>query len=154
MKILVLVATCVAVGFFSGIATKSGVDSWYPTLQKPFFNPPNRVFAPVWSTLYIMMGVAGGLVWARIDFEKDNVRNALFFFAIQLGLNGLWSLLFFGLKNPMLALIEIVLLWLIIYETWFKFRKIDKVAGWLFVPYLLWVTFAAVLNAGIWWLNR
>jgi tryptophan-rich sensory protein len=154
MKILVLVATCLAVGYFSGIATQSGINDWFPTLAKPVFNLPNWVFAPVWSFLYILMGVAGGIVWARIDYEKEAVRNALFFFAIQLALNSLWSILFFGLKNPLLALVEIVLLWLMIYETWFKFKKIDKVAGWLFVPYLAWVTFAVMLNASIWWLNR
>jgi benzodiazapine receptor len=154
MKILVLVATCLAVGYFSGVASQSGLQDWFPTLVKPAFNPPNWVFAPVWSTLYMMMGVAGGLVWARMDYEKEEVRNALFFFAIQLGLNGLWSLLFFGLKNPLLALIEIILMWLMIYETYLKFKKIDKIAGWLFIPYLLWVSFAVILNGSLWWLNK
>lgn len=153
-KIGVMVATCIAVGYFSGLATQSSVNDWYPTLAKPSFNPPSWLFAPVWSMLYIMMGVAGGLVWARMDFEREAVRNALFLFAVQLGLNGLWSLLFFGLKNPLLALIEIALLLLMIFETYVKFKKIDKVAGWLFIPYLLWVTFATMLNAGIWWLNK
>jgi benzodiazapine receptor len=154
MKILMLVATCLAVGYFSGVASQAGVRDWFPTLVKPSFNPPSWIFAPVWSTLYMMMGVAGGLVWARIDYEKEAVRNALFFFAIQLGLNGLWSLLFFGLKNPLLALVEIILLWLMIYETLIKFRKIDKIAGWLFIPYLFWVSFAVVLNGSLWWLNK
>jgi len=154
LKILVLTATCIAVGYFSGLATQSGVNDWYPTLMKPSFNPPSWIFAPVWSTLYIMMGVAGGLVWARMEYEREAVRNALFLFAVQLALNGLWSLLFFGLKNPLLALIEIALLLLLIYETYLKFRKIDKVAGWLFIPYLLWVSFATILNASIWWLNK
>jgi len=104
--------------------------------------------------LYIMMGIAAGLVWNRIDHEKEVVKKALLFFAIQLALNALWSILFFGLKNPFLALIEIVLLWLMIYETYIKFGKIDKIAGYLFVPYILWVSFATVLNASIWWLNR
>jgi translocator protein len=104
--------------------------------------------------LYIMMGIAAGLVWNRIDHEKEAVKKALLFFAIQLALNALWSILFFGLKNPFLALIEIVLLWLMIYETYVKFGKIDKIAGYLFVPYILWVSFATVLNASIWWLNR
>ena len=84
LKIAVLVATCIAVGYFSGLATQSGVKDWFPTLEKPSFNPPSWVFAPVWSLLYIMMGIAGGLVWARIDHEREAVRNALFFFAIQL----------------------------------------------------------------------
>ncbi|RZJ30819.1 MAG: tryptophan-rich sensory protein [Flavobacterium sp.] len=154
LKIGILVATCLCVGYFSSLATMSSVNTWFVTLKKPSFNPPPEVFAPVWSFLYVLMGIAGGLVWGRIDYERDAVKKALLFFAIQLGLNGLWSLLFFGLKNPLLALIEIVLLWLMIYETWFKFKKIDKTAGWLFIPYIAWVTFATFLNASIWWLNK
>jgi tryptophan-rich sensory protein len=101
-----------------------------------------------------MMGIAAGLVWNRIENNKELVKKALIFFAIQLALNALWSVLFFGLHNPMLALIEIVLLWLLIYETYIQFKKIDKIAGFLFIPYLAWVSFATVLNASIWWLNR
>lgn len=153
-KIAIFVATCIAVGYLSGTATQSSVTTWFPTLIKPSFNPPGWLFAPVWSLLYTMMGIAAGLVWSRIDFEREAVRKALIFFVIQLALNALWSILFFGLKNPMLALIEIVLLWLMIYETYVKFLKIDKIAGYLFIPYLLWVSFATVLNASIWWLNK
>lgn len=153
-RILSVVVTCLAIGYLSGIVTKSSIETWYPTLIKPSFNPPNWVFAPVWSLLYVMMGVAAGLVWNRIDLEKEIVKKALLFFAIQLALNSLWSFLFFGLKNPMLAGIEIVLLWLMIYETLMQFSKIDKIAGYLFIPYLLWVSFATVLNASIWFLNR
>ena len=154
IKILIFVLTCFGIGYVSGMVTRSSVLTWFPTLVKPSFNPPSWVFAPVWSLLYIMMGIAAGLVWSRIDFEKEAVRKALLFFAIQLGLNALWSILFFGLKNPMLAGVEIVLLWLMIYETYIKFGKIDKIAGYLFIPYLLWVSFASVLNISIWWLNR
>jgi benzodiazapine receptor len=154
MKILVMVATTVTLGYISGTVTQTSVDTWYPTLNKPSFTPPNAVFPIAWSTLYILMGVAAGMVWARIDFEKELVKKGLTFFAIQFALNMLWSYLFFGLKNPMVALVEIILLWLMIYETWFVFRKIEKIAGWLMVPYLLWVTYATALNAAIWWLNR
>lgn len=154
VKIAIMVATCIGVGYISGTATQSGTETWYPTLVKPSFNPPSWVFAPVWSALYVMMGVAAGLVWDRIEQQREEVRKALLFFAIQLALNALWSVLFFGLKNPLLALIEIVILWLMIYETYIKFGKINKIAGYLFVPYLLWVTFAAVLNGSIWWLNK
>lgn len=154
LKILIFTGTCLGVGYLSGIATQSGVNDWFPTLEKPSFNPPNWVFAPVWSLLYIFMGVAAGRVWGRIDFEREKVKKALLFFWIQLALNALWSVLFFALHNPLLALLEIVLLWLMIYETYAKFKTIDKIAGWLFIPYLLWVTFATVLNAGLWWLNR
>ena len=154
VKIAIMVATSVGIGFISGEATRSGNEVWFPTLVKPSFNPPSWVFAPVWTILYILMGVAAGLVWDRIDQQREEVRKALLFFAIQLALNGLWSILFFGLRNPLLALIEIVILWLMIYETYVKFGKINRVAGYLFVPYLLWVTFATVLNGSIWWLNR
>ena len=154
LKISIFVATCIAVGYLSGIVTRSSVETWFPTLVKPSFNPPGWIFAPVWSLLYAMMGVAAGLIWSRIDYEKEAVRNALIFFVVQLALNALWSLLFFGLKNPLLALIEILLLWLMIYETYIKFTKIDKIAGYLLIPYILWVSFAAVLNASIWWLNK
>ena len=153
-RILTLVVTCLVIGYFSGMGTRSAITTWYPTLVKPSFNPPNWIFAPVWSMLYIMMGDAAGLVWNRIDFEKEIVKKALVFFAIQLALNALWSYLFFGLRNPTLAGIEIVILWLMIFETYVKFSKINKIAGYLFIPYLLWVSFATVLNASIWWLNR
>ena len=155
-RILIVVVTCLAIGYFSGMATQSSIKTWFPTLIKPSFNPPNWVFAPVWSMLYIMMGIAAGMVWNRLEYtmDKELVKKSLVFFAIQLGLNALWSILFFGLRNPMLALIEIVLLWLMIYETYIKFGKIDKIAGYLFLPYLAWVSFATVLNASIWWLNK
>jgi benzodiazapine receptor len=153
-KILTVVVTCLVVGYFSGMVTRSAIITWYPTLVKPSFNPPNWVFAPVWSTLYIMIGIAAGLVWDRIESNTTLVKKALVVFAIQLALNALWSYLFFGLKNPMLALLEIVILWLMIYETYVQFGRINKIAGYLFIPYLLWVSFAMVLNASIWWLNK
>ena len=155
-RILIVVVTCLAIGYFSGMATQSSIKTWFPTLVKPSFNPPNWIFAPVWSMLYIMMGIAAGLVWNRLEFSNDKelVKKSLLFFAVQLGLNALWSVLFFGLRNPMLALIEIVLLWLMIYETYIKFGKIDKIAGYLFLPYLAWVSFASILNGSIWWLNK
>ena len=153
-RILAVVVTCLAVGYFSGIVTRSAVTTWFPTLVKPSFNPPSWVFAPVWSMLYVMMGVAAGLVWDRIEAEREVVKKALIFFAIQLALNALWSYLFFGLQNPMLAGLEIILLWLMIFETYIQFVKINKIAGYLLLPYLAWVSFASVLNGSIWWLNR
>ena len=153
-RILAIVVTCLAVGYFTGLLTRSSIESWYPSLIKPSFNPPDWVFAPVWSTLYMMMGIAAGLVWNRIEYEREAVKSALIFFVIQLALNALWSILFFVLKNPLLALIEIVILWLMIYETYLKFSRVSKVAGYLFIPYILWVSFAMILNASIWWLNR
>jgi tryptophan-rich sensory protein len=94
-KILVVVVTCLVVGYFSGIVTRSAITTWYPTLIKPSFNPPNWIFAPVWSMLYIMMGVAAGLVWDKMEQEKDVAKKALIFFAVQLALNALWSFFFF-----------------------------------------------------------
>ncbi len=152
-RILSVVVTCLVIGYFSGIVTRAAITDWYPTLVKPSFNPPNWIFAPVWSMLYIMMGVAAGLVWNRMEQEREVVKKALIFFAIQLALNALWSYLFFGLHNPMLAGLEIIVLWLMIFETYVQFGKINKIAGYLFLPYIAWVSFAAVLNASIWWLN-
>lgn len=154
IKIIVLVITCLAIGFLSGQVTRDAITSWYPTIIKPSFNPPNWLFGPVWSMLYAMMGVAAGLVWSKIDSNQQVVNKALLFFGIQLALNALWSYLFFGLHNPFLAFIEIILLWLMIYETYSQFSKIDKIAGYLFIPYLAWVGFASILNGSIWWLNR
>lgn len=148
-----MVVTCLAIGYLSSQVTQSSVNTWYPTINKPFFTPPNWAFPVAWTTLYVFMGVAAGLVWNRIEIEVDTVRKGLTYFAIQLALNALWSYLFFGLKNPLLALVEIVLLWLMIYETYALFKKVDKIAGYLFIPYLLWVTYATALNASIWWLN-
>ena len=153
-RILAVVVTCLAIGYFSGMVTRSAITTWYPTLIKPSFNPPNWIFAPVWSTLFVMMGVDAGLVWDRIEAERELVKKALLFFAIQLALNALWSYLFFGLKNPMLAGLEIIILWLMIYETYIQFAKIHKISGYLLIPYLLWVSFATVLNGNIWWLNK
>jgi tryptophan-rich sensory protein len=154
LRISTVVVTCLVIGYFSGMVTRESITTWYPTLIKPSFNPPNWIFAPVWSMLYAMMGIAAGLVWNRMDFEKELVKKALIFFTIQLALNVLWSYLFFGLHNPLLALVEIVLLLLMIFETYLQFKKIDKVASMLLLPYLAWVSFAAVLNASIWWLNK
>lgn len=153
-KILIVVVTCLCIGYFSGIITRESIQDWYPTLIKPSFNPPNWLFAPVWSMLYAMMGVAAGLVWHRMDTDRINVRKGLQFFAIQLALNFLWSYLFFGLHNPLLALAELAVLWLMIFETYIVFRKVDKIAGMLLLPYLAWVSFAGILNAAICWLNR
>ena len=110
LRIALVVFTCLTIGYLSGMVTRESITTWYPTLIKPIFNPPNWIFAPVWTVLYILMGVAGGMVWNRIETDEANVKRGFIFFIIQLGLNALWSYLFFGLHNPLLALIEIVLL--------------------------------------------
>jgi tryptophan-rich sensory protein len=154
VKIAIALIVCLLVGYSASVVTRPSVESWYPTLIKPIFNPPNWIFMPMWTLLYILMAVAAGLVWGKIKEQNEVVKKALAFFLIQLTLNAIWSYLFFGLKNPMLALIEIALLWLMIYETYLKFIKINKTAGYLLIPYLAWVAFAGILNASIWWLNR
>ncbi|WP_293871344.1 TspO/MBR family protein [Flavobacterium sp.] len=154
LRIVLVVVTCVAIGYLSGMVTRDNITTWYPTLIKPVFNPPNWIFAPVWSVLYIMIGFAGGMIWNRIETNEESVKSAFKFFIAQLALNALWSYLFFGMHNLLLALIEIIILWLLIFETYKKFEKIDKVAGRLMLPYLAWVSFAIILNASIWWLNK
>ena len=154
IKIAIALLVCLAVGYSASTVTRPSVETWYPTLVKPIFNPPNWIFMPMWTLLYILMAVAAGLVWDKIKEQNEAVKKALLFFIIQLTLNAIWSYLFFGLKNPLLALIEIALLWLMIYETYLKFIKINKTAGYLLIPYMAWVAFAAVLNASIWWLNK
>jgi translocator protein len=153
-RIALVVVICLVVGYVSGMVTRASITTWYPTLVKPSFNPPNWIFAPVWTSLYTMMGIAAGLVWNQIASNKEVVTKALQFFAVQLILNALWSYLFFGLHNLMLATIEVILLWLLIFETYTHFAKINKTAGYLLLPYLAWVSFASVLTASIWWLNR
>lgn len=152
LKITILIIICLGIGYASSIVTQNGVQTWYPLIEKPSFNPPNWVFAPVWTILYLCIAVAGGIVWNKIE-SNPLAKRAMLLFVIQLILNTLWSFLFFGLRNPLVALIEIILLLLVIYETFILFNRINKVAGYLFIPYLLWVAFALLLNASIWWLN-
>lgn len=154
LKIIYCVAICLAVGYLSSNVTQSSIKTWYPTIEKPIFNPPNWVFAPVWTMLFILMGIAAGMVWNKLESNKELVKKGLLFFTVQLLLNALWSYLFFGLNNILLALIEIILLWLIIYETYYIFKQIDKRAGYLLIPYLAWVAFATILTGSIYWLNR
>ena len=154
LKIVICVAICLTVGYLSSIVTQSSIQTWYPTIEKPSFNPPNWVFAPVWTLLFIFMGIAAGLIWDKINTDRELVKKGLLFFGVQLALNALWSYLFFGLNNILLASIEIVLLLLIIYETYLIFKKIDKKASYLLIPYMLWVSFASVLTVTIYFLNR
>ena len=154
LKIIFFVALCLAVGFLASLVTLDSVLTWFPTQNKPFFNPPSWVFAPVWTLLYIAMGIAAGLVWNAQQLQPILVKKALIFFVIQLILNAAWSYIFFGLHNPLLAFIEIIMLWLFIFETYKQFKIINVTAGYLFLPYIAWVSFATILNGSIWWLNR
>jgi len=133
-----------------GWVTAGSVSSWYPTLAKPLFNPPDWVFAPVWTTLYALMALAAWRVWRKTGALK---RRALALYGVQLALNLLWSILFFGLHWIGAALMEIALLLGTIAATGLAFRRIDRLAGLCFAPYAAWVAFALVLNAAIWRLN-
>jgi tryptophan-rich sensory protein len=146
------VLVCLAAGGIGSFFTFPSIQGWYSTLIKPFFSPPNWIFAPVWTILYILMGIAAYLVYEK-GFKQKKVRIALAFFDVQLFLNVLWSLLFFGMHSPLYGLLCIIALWFSIFLTMNKFYKISKTAGMLFIPYILWVSFAAILNLYIWRLN-
>ena len=156
MKKLILLLLCMVitmlVGATSGLLTIEGINEWYPFLLKPFFNPPNYIFGPVWTVLYLVMGISLFLIW---DSDESKFRTrALAVFSAQLLLNFLWSFLFFYLRSPLFALIDIMLLWWLISTMISLFVKINKTAGYIQIPYLLWVSFATVLNASIWYLNK
>jgi benzodiazapine receptor len=152
VRIGITVLLCLVIGGLSGFATASSVQTWYPNLIKPAFTPPNYLFGPVWTVLYILMGVAAGMVWAR-GTHHGWVKTALYYFGLQLLLNGSWSLVFFGLKNPTIALVVIFALILTIVLTIRSFRVVSKTAALLMIPYLLWVLFATALNFSIVRLN-
>lgn len=143
-------AVCFAAAGIGGALTATSVATWYQTLEKPAYNPPDRLFGPVWTTLFAMMGVSAWLVWRRAGFGP---RAAWALFAAQLALNIGWSALFFALRSPGAAFAEILPLWGLIAATAAAFWRISPAAGLLLVPYLLWVGFAAWLNFAIWRLN-
>jgi translocator protein len=151
LGLAVFLLLCLVASGIGGAITAGSVGTWYPTLEKPPFNPPDWVFAPVWTLLYIFMAVAGWRVWRTPPSAAR--RNALLLFAVQLVLNVLWSLLFFGLRSIGMALVEIVTLLLAIIATTVIFWRLDRLAGALFAPYVLWVGYAAVLNFSLWLLN-
>jgi benzodiazapine receptor len=155
-KALVLMAA-VAVSFVPGVVgsifTAAAIPAWYATLVKPSFSPPDWIFGPVWTLLYLMMGIALFLI-IRDGLSVRRIKVAAAVFAVQLFLNGLWSYVFFGLRSPGWALAEISALWISIAVCIVLFLRISRAAGILLVPYLAWVTFAAVLNGAIWTLNR
>lgn len=153
VKLVVSVLVCQLAGFLGGFFTQAAVQSWYPTIRKPVFTPPNWMFGPVWIFLYLLMGIALYLVWNSAGGGHAR-RVAIILFFIQLGLNVLWSFLFFYLKNPLLGFIEILLLFIFIVLTAWKFFSLNRLAGILFVPYILWVAFASILNYFLWVMNR
>lgn len=154
MKLLLSILICQAAGLAGAAITRSSVLSWYPSLARPPLTPPSGVFAPVWTLLYLLMGVALGLIWGRSRDLPERTRPALAVFAVQLSLNVLWSALFFGLRSPGLALAGIALLWIAIVRTIMLTARISTPAALLLAPYLAWVSFAAYLNLGFYLLNR
>lgn len=151
-KIIVVGGLCLGAGALGGLFTSPSIPTWYASLAKPSFTPPSWVFAPAWTTLYILMAIAAILVWAR-GWRRPGVKPALGVFLGQLVLNVLWSAVFFGWRSPGGAVVVISLLWLGIILTILLFRRVSPVAAALLLPYLLWVTFAAVLNVAVWRLN-
>jgi benzodiazapine receptor len=145
------VALAFAASAVGGLVTETGPGSWYAGLRKPSFNPPGWVFGPVWTVLYVLIGVSAWLVWRRRGVA--GARGPLLIWLVQLVLNSVWTLLFFGARRPDLAFVEIVAMWAAIVATILAFRRVRPLAGWLLVPYLAWVTFAAVLNFALWRLN-
>lgn len=143
-----------AVGAGGTYFTASSVGTWYAELHKPVYTPPSWLFAPVWTLLYLFMAVAMWLVWRQEEAQEvAQVTPPQMMWAAQLVLNLGWSVIFFGLREPGLALVEIILLWSAVLATTFVFFRVSRPAGLLMAPYLLWLTFAAVLNFGIWYGN-
>lgn len=153
LKFIISILLTLGAGFLGSLATTSKISSWYSGINKPSFNPPNWISGPVWTFLFILMGIAFYLIWQK-GVKNPDVRDAMIVFAAQMFLNVLWSFLFFYFESPALALADIAILWLAILATIIGFWKIDRMAGALLIPYLAWVSFASVLNAAIVQLNQ
>lgn len=158
LKFIIALAVSELAGVIGSVFTSPAIAGWYAGIIKPPFNPPAWVFGPVWTTLFALMGMAAFLVWSSYaeasEDKQKGIKIALSLFGIQLVLNALWSIIFFGLHSPGGALLEIIFLWLAILATIVTFAKISKPAAWLLVPYILWVSFAGYLNYSLWQLNR
>jgi tryptophan-rich sensory protein len=151
LKAVLSISLCFVLGSSGGLLTINEIPGWYAALQKPSFNPPNWLFGPVWTALYIMMGVAFYLVWRNPP--SAGRKKALSAFLVQFALNCAWTPVFFAMHQLGAALVVIVLMWLAILRTILLFAPFSKTASWLLVPYISWVSFATLLNAAIWWLN-
>jgi benzodiazapine receptor len=150
---LASILVCQGAGVLGSVFTAPAIPTWYAGLKKPSFNPPDWVFAPVWTTLFLLMGISLYFVWSKETPGKSK-KAAVAAFAIQLALNSLWSFLFFGLHVPLFGLLEIFVLWFFILLTLFLFYRLSRPAAFLLLPYLLWVSFATVLNYALFTLNR
>lgn len=153
VKLICSVALCIFIGFLGSFVTRDSVSTWYADLSRPCFTPPDWTFGVVWPILYMMMGISAFLIW-NMGFDKIEVKVALGIFGLQLILNGLWTPIFFGLHLVGVALVEIIMMWIAILLTIISFWKISKPATLLLLPYILWVSFAVVLNASLFILNR
>lgn len=152
-KLIIAIILCQLAGVIGGLFTSHTIPTWYQTIKKPVFNPPNWIFGPVWTLLYLAMGISLYLIW-KSDGPGNAKTMAMTVFFIQLGLNILWSFLFFFLKNPLAGFIEIIVLWIFILITILLFYPLSKLGSLLMIPYILWVSFAAVLNYFLWHLNK
>jgi translocator protein len=152
LKLATSIVICQLAGFIGSLFTIPNIPTWYQGLRKPIFTPPNWIFGPVWITLFGLMGISAFVVW-RLGLKEQRVKIALIFFSIQLALNTLWSVAFFGLRSPLTGLVEIVLLWIAVFATVKRFFKVATISGILLLPYLFWISFAAILNFFLWTLN-
>lgn len=152
-KLVGSIILCELAGIIGSVFTVSSIPTWYAALTKPALNPPNWIFGPVWTTLYFLMGVALYLVWTSKKGKETQRNQALWIFFIQLALNTAWSIIFFGLESPGVALIEILIMWSAIAWTIKLFYPLSKLAAYLLIPYILWVSFATYLTYSIWILN-
>jgi benzodiazapine receptor len=152
-KLIISILICQMVGIISGLLSVTQSNAWFDSILKPSWNPPSYLFAPVWTVLYLLMAISLWLVWKSDSFEPMK-QEAMLFFAAQLFLNFWWTILFFNFHSPLLAFIDIILLFVLIFLTIFRFVEISKTAAWLLVPYISWVCFAAILNYNIWKLNN
>ena len=151
-RLIAAVLFCIIVGSIGSLVTTTGPDSWYAGLAKPFFTPPGWVFAPVWITLFTLMGIALYLVWQE-GTEKPEVRKAIAIFGVQFVINIIWSFLFFGLRSPLLGFIDIIVLWFMIAAMIAVFYRVNRTAAYLLVPYIAWVTLATALNGSVYFMN-
>lgn len=152
ISLIACVGGILLIGTISGLANAGSINGWFSTLNKPSFNPPNYLFGPVWTTLYILMGISLYLI---LQSPKTDSRNtALIIFAFQMALNFSWSFLFFYFKWPGIAFMEIIVMWVAIIIMILTFYRISNTAAYLQIPYLLWVSFASILNGCIWYLNK
>ncbi len=151
-RLLASIALCLGAGFLGSLFTVSSIPTWYASLSKPWFTPPNWLFAPAWTTLYLLMAVSLFLVWEK-GLETRQAKTAVSFFGLQLALNALWPIIFFGFQNPMIAFFEVAFLWAAIALTIYNFYPLSRKASLLLVPYIAWVGFAAALNFSVWVLN-